>query len=677
MAFVGCEEVADLGAPSITLDQTEVTFTKDGGESSVSLTASRDWTVKIDTAAAKWLVVDPVAGKASVEAQKVTVSVLPNDGYSRETSVAFTIGMQTKYLTVKQDGEKGSADALVVYANDMDNGKVEKINDKWPYPDETASWLNVKGSGIANVKYASEGVSVRSVSSTNNLWFPAKGGSYFSIKDIALNSNTSLELTFDVVHGSPNGYKKVFSTSVFKVFVSKDNATWVELPYDLTVKADNEFDTASAKFTVAGVENLSVAFQFLGAEDGYRLTRLNLLVYVGTDAAAVDFSKATAMDFGEGSTPGNDPGTGDLPEGTGEGTEASPYDAAKATNLASALGQDDNITGVYVKGIVKSIKEVSSQYGNATYYITDADGAANFYVYRGKNVGNTAFTSTDQIKVGDNVVIYGDLMNYMGNSPQLGQGNYLVSINGGAEGGETPDIPVVPGETSVVTVAQFLAATDNSVEYQVSGVISGIYQAYSSEYNNISLYISDDTGEMLAYRLSCEGVADPANTITKGDKITVKGLRTLYNETPQMAQGCVIVAHTDVEVETPAGATTISFFDKANRTVLTTSQQVWEQNGIKVINDKSASTSNVADYAAPARFYKSSKLTVEYPGMKKIEFVCNNGTYANDLKKSITVGTSTIAGSVVTVVLAEAVNSYVVETLAAQVRMDSITVYTK
>ena len=127
----------------------------------------------------------------------------------------------------------------------------------------------------------------------------------------------------------------------------------------------------------------------------------------------------------------------ELPEGTGEGTEANPYDAAKATRLAAALADGDKITGVYVKGIIKSIKEVSTQYGNATYYITDADNAANFYIYRGKYIGNTSFTSADQIKEGDSVVIYGDLMNYKGNSPQLGQGNYLVSINGGADSIET------------------------------------------------------------------------------------------------------------------------------------------------------------------------------------------------------------------------------------------------
>ena len=232
-----------------------------------------------------------------------------------------------------------------------------------------------------------------------------------------------------------------------------------------------------------------------------------------------------------------------------------------------------------------------------------------------------------------------------------------------------------PEGPKVVTAAEFNAATDNNIEYQVSGTISGIYQAYDASYKNISLYISDGTGEILAYRLSCDGITDPANTLTKGDLITVKGKRTLYNEKPQMAQGCVIVEHKDVVVETPTGSATLSFANKANRTTYNTSQQVWEQNGIKFINDKAASTNNVGDYAAPVRLYQGSKLTVMYTGMTKIEFTCNNSSYATELKNSIKSGTVTVSGSVVTVVFDSTTDEYVVDKLAKQVRMDSITVY--
>ena len=122
---------------------------------------------------------------------------------------------------------------------------------------------------------------------------------------------------------------------------------------------------------------------------------------------------------------------------------------------------------------------------------------------------------------------------------------------------------------------------------------------------------------------------------------------------------------------------TITFDDKSKRTEFTTSKQVWVENGITVTNDKAASTNNIGDYAAPARFYKSSKLTVAYPGMTKIEFTC--GTYqSNDypgaLKDSITNATVTVSGKVVTVTFAEPVDSFVIAAMSAQVRVESVKV---
>lgn len=512
--LAACQQEVNLGTPKVNLSVSAMTFEAAGGSQELTLNATRDWMVENET---DWVVVSPESGNASAQEQKIVVTVLENKGMDRTASLKFTIGMGSKTLKVTQAGPGGSADALVLYSNDMNNGKVQKVGDYWPYPDQSDSWRNEKGSGIGNVKYTSNGVSVRSVSSTNNLWFPAKGGSYFSIQDIALNSVKSVQLTFDLVHGSPNGYKKAASAEVFKVYLSKDNAKWVELPYQLTVKADNEFDTASSAFALNGEENLSVAFKFLGAEDGYRLTNINLLVYEGSDAAAVDFSKAVEMDFGTASGSGSG---GDLPEGTGDGTKENPYDAAKATKVASALGENDKVTGVYVKGVVKSVKEVSTQFGNATYYITDADGVANFYVYRGKNVGNTAFTSEDQIKVGDKVLVYGDLMNYMSSSPQLGQGNYIVEINGSSEGSEGGS---TGGDLGKVNISSVIAAADNST-VEVEALVVATYSR--------GILLKDDTGYLLVY----EGSKAPA---AAGDKVNVKGTKTTYAGLAQIGSPAV------------------------------------------------------------------------------------------------------------------------------------------
>ena len=119
---------------------------------------------------------------------------------------------------------------------------------------------------------------------------------------------------------------------------------------------------------------------------------------------------------------------------------------------------------------------------------------------------------------------------------------------------------------------------------------------------------------------------------------------------------------------------TISFSDTANRTVFNTSQQVWVQNGITVTNDKSASSSNVANYYNPARFYASSSLTIKAEGnITKIVFDCNSSSYANVLKESIGSG-ATVSSDKVTVTLSGNSDTFKIAKLNAQVRVDSITV---
>lgn len=121
---------------------------------------------------------------------------------------------------------------------------------------------------------------------------------------------------------------------------------------------------------------------------------------------------------------------------------------------------------------------------------------------------------------------------------------------------------------------------------------------------------------------------------------------------------------------------TITFDDTAKRTVFTTSQQVWVENGITVTNDKAASTNNVANYSKPVRFYQGSALTVAAPGnITKIVFDCNSASYATQLQSSITTTDSiTVDSDKVTVELATPSKSFIVNKFVKQVRMDAITV---
>ena len=118
---------------------------------------------------------------------------------------------------------------------------------------------------------------------------------------------------------------------------------------------------------------------------------------------------------------------------------------------------------------------------------------------------------------------------------------------------------------------------------------------------------------------------------------------------------------------------TLSFASTANRVSQTSAKQVWEVNGVVFTNDKSSSTSDIIDSSNPVRLYKSSKITITAGGITKIVFNCNSTSYASSLQKSIG-SAATVSSKVVTVVFAEAVDSFSATLSDGQVRLDSIVV---
>ena len=125
-----------------------------------------------------------------------------------------------------------------------------------------------------------------------------------------------------------------------------------------------------------------------------------------------------------------------------------------------------------------------------------------------------------------------------------------------------------------------------------------------------------------------------------------------------------------------AAEATISFADVANRKTLTDNQQVWEQNGLIVTGNKSASTTNVADYSNPARFYQGSSLTIKCTlgNITKIVIDGNTAKPVEAIQTSIG-EEATIDGNIVTVIPKnQTSDTYVIEKFSAQVRINAITV---
>lgn len=119
-----------------------------------------------------------------------------------------------------------------------------------------------------------------------------------------------------------------------------------------------------------------------------------------------------------------------IPSGTG--TADDPYNVAMAKQLVNSGTYP---TGeVYVKGVITSLQNgtytFNEQFHNYTYCINDKlETTGQFVVFRGKNLGNTDFTSADELQVGDTVIVCGKFTTH-NNEPQLDQGNYLYYLNG-------------------------------------------------------------------------------------------------------------------------------------------------------------------------------------------------------------------------------------------------------
>lgn len=130
-------------------------------------------------------------------------------------------------------------------------------------------------------------------------------------------------------------------------------------------------------------------------------------------------------------TLGEDTDEPDIPnyEGTGEGTQESPYNVARALSIIAA--GDYTNDEVYVSGIISEITEISLQYGNAIYFISD-DGttAKQLEIYRGYSLEGNKFTSKDEIKIGDKVIVCGKLTNYNG-TYEFTTGSKIVSLTTG------------------------------------------------------------------------------------------------------------------------------------------------------------------------------------------------------------------------------------------------------
>lgn len=237
----------------------------------------------------------------------------------------------------------------------------------------------------------------------------------------------------------------------------------------------------------------------------------------------------------------------------GSGTLADPYNVAGACAFTQTLAQDEPSEPIYVKGYISEIHEVVLSYGNAAFYISDTKGSTNgqMYVFRSNYLQNEKFTAENQIKVGDEVIMFGPVLNYKGNTPEFTVGTYIYQLNGSTTGGNTPtpgggtgtlDKPLSASQAYDI-VAAMEAGVTSSEDYYVKGKIVSIKYTFSAQYGTATFNISDDGNasdkEFIAY--SCyyfnnQPWVDGNTQVEVGNEVIVCGKVVNYNgNTPEFA----------------------------------------------------------------------------------------------------------------------------------------------
>ena len=309
------------------------------------------------------------------------------------------------------------------------------------------------------------------------------------------------------------------------------------------------------------------------------------------------------------------------------------------TNVVPSDATADEIAAAPLYTLTGTITSVTnSTYGN--FYLNDGTGEVLIYGLVGPN-GESQYWATSGAKVGDDITVQTIRTEY--NKVPQGKNATFVEVK-------------TPGTLAFwsfeATSASFSAAADaKDIEVTIYNSTADVVATsdnaqFSATYANGVLTVS-------ALENTSSDLIEGNITVTCG---------TLSQVITVSQLGASSGAQTTVEA-------TISFADKANRTTYTTSQQVWEQNGIKVTNDKASSSTNVGDYANPGRFYKGSNVKIEAPGA-----IVSISINVSGLDSKYVTPWGTASNGIVTITLDGTSNTYQFTNLSAQARANSMTV---
>ena len=528
--FTGCSDDNDPSyLDAVRVSQSYVAIPKTGGSATITLKASSDWAFK----AQRW-----IAGKDTTNAAAPKwLTVTPTSGGAGQVDITFsaeeTLDGRNCELLLECNGETLRINVI----QGLSEVSEVSVAEVMAGPNKT---YRVTGTvtKIANTSYGNwymnDGTSADDLYIYGTLDKAGKSGANNSIA--AWGIEVGDEVTIEGPKTVYNGTVELVNVSVIKINKSlvkvdslstndplsaeggevtayvtcKGNGVKVEIP-----------EEAKSWLVMSGLNGNNITFRALPNEGDYRKA---VVIFKTTSEGKEYTAQATIAQEAKPNAPGS---------------EALPFTVAEAIAKCKEIGSTASDQVYYAKGKISSIKEVSTNYGNATFNISDDGSDENALTcFRAYSLNNQKFVAEDEIAVGDEVVICGKLVNYKNETPQFAQGCYIVTLKKGNAAGSLAK-PFTPAEANAFCQALGEGNTSEDDVY-VKGKIIEITDKnqFGTQYGNCTFYISadgtDSADKFYVFRTLYLGNVkysdDSWRKPKAGDEVVICGKLTLYKD---------------------------------------------------------------------------------------------------------------------------------------------------
>ena len=572
LLFTACSEDDPIGSfANLKVDKNFVTIPTTGADVTVTVTADSDWALEnlysveatIDGKKQKlyypvpvalnkaktageptWLTVDKTSGTAGETV--LTLHAGKTEG-GRETEICINMGGLKQFVKVRQ-GELTAATAKcseIMTGTEGKNyrvtGRITKISGM-----EYGNWF--LDDGTYDFSKTAKNVDGLYIYGTLD-----KKGKSGKVNPIDGADGWGFEVGDQITVEGPltiyNGQYELVNVTVVKIVKSLIQVFTPEQEVELEggqIEVKVAYKGSGAYYTIADNAKSWITYEGVSYKGGtktiFEQNPADTAIYKFNIAAnasdkrtgAITFTSASGKNSSQIAYTVTQKGVAFPP--TGKGTEADPFNVTAAINAAQA-----GMTGAYVKGIIcKAPESVNTKYGSCTYFIS-ADGKTTsdqLQVYSGLFLQKEQFTSKDQLKVGDEVIVVGDLKMYNG-APEIDKNNWIVSLNGKTSvGGEEP----AGTAKNPFTVAQAFAYIDGggADNVYVKGKVSKVVYTFDASHKTGTFWISEDgtfnndlTKDFEAYSVYWLGNkewADGMGQVAVGDEVVLCGKITKYTD---------------------------------------------------------------------------------------------------------------------------------------------------